>query len=284
MKRASEDHTIPDKGVSLIEHVDIVGSATEISSLIPVFEHGTFDYILSSHNFEHLPNPIKFLQGCQKLLKPGGVLSMAVPDKRACFDLFRPHTTVIDWLVAYRADRSRPSPEQIFQSSAYCSTLKHRTNNVGAFSVHTPLIGITVDGDLGASYRKWQASGETSTYEDAHCSVMTPASFELLILECRHLGLLSLEIESVSEPEGCEFFVRLVNSRVACAVPDISAARTTLMRKTLEEGQIQRTRKMLLRNKKWTMRKRFSLNYIRAILEEIVESINGVLPGLLKAS
>ena len=189
-KRAAADHNIPDKNVSLIEHVDIVGSATEISSLIPVSEHGTFDYIISSHNFEHLPNPIKFLR----------------------------------------------------------------------------------------------ASGETSTYEDAHCSVMTPASFELLILECRHLGLLSLEIESVSEPEGCEFFVRLVNSRVACAVPDISAARTTLMRKTLEEGQIQRTRKMLLRNKKWTMRKRFSLNYIRAILEEIVESINGVLPGLRKAS
>jgi SAM-dependent methyltransferase len=284
LKRAAADHNIIDENTSHIEHVDIVGSATEIENLVPDSKHGKFDYIVSSHNFEHLPNPIKFLQGCQKLLKPGGILSMAVPDKRACFDLFRPHTTVIDWLVAYRADRSRPSPEQIFQSSAYCSTLKQNQNDVGAFSIYTPLSGITVDGDLGASYRKWQASGETATYEDAHCSVMTPASFELLILECRQLGLLSLEIENVSEPERCEFYVRLVNSSVPRAMPDISAARTTLMRRMLEEGQIQRTKKMLLRKKKWTMRKRLSMNYIHAMLEEILETINSVLPGIQKAS
>jgi len=275
-KRAAADHNIPDESISLIERVDIVGSATEISSLIPVSEHGTFDYIVSSHNFEHLPNPIKFLQGCQKLLKPGGILCMAVPDKRACFDLFRPRTTVVDWLVAFREDRSRPSPEQIFQSGAYYSTLKQNQNDVGAFFIHTPLNDITVVGDLGTSYRKWRASGETSTYQDAHCSVMTPASFELLILECRHLGLLSLEIESVSEPEGCEFYVRLVNSGAHCGVPDINAARTTLMRRMLEEGQILRTKEMLLRKKKWTMRKRLSLNYIRMILWG--------LPGLQKAS
>ena len=268
LKRAAVDHNIIDENTSHIEHVDIVGSATEIENLVPDSEHGKFDYIVSCHNFEHLPNPIKFLRGCQKLLRPGGVLCMALPDKRACFDLFRPHSTVVDWLVAFREDRSRPSAEQLFEWSAYFSILKQYQNNVGDFSIHTPLDDITVVGDLGAQYRKWQASGETSLYEDAHCSVMTPASFELLILECRHLGLLSIELESVSQPEGCEFFVRLVNAGAPCAALNINAARTNLMRRMLEEGQI-------LRKKKWTWRKRLSVNYIRAILRKVVRGING---------
>lgn len=287
LKRVAADPSIPDERISFIEHVDLVGSATEIVSLVPAADHGTFDYIVSSHNFEHLPNPIKFLLGCQRLLKPGGILSMAVPDKRACFDLFRPHTTVVDWLFAFREQRSRPSPEQIFQGTAYSSMLIENGKYVCAFSIDTPLDAIKVVGDIGAQYQSWLTSGGTVTYQDAHCSVMTPASFELLIMECRYLGLLSMEIENISGPEGCEFYVRLVNSVTPCALPDINVARTTLMRRMLEEERGPRRRleeDRIPPQKIWTWRKRLSFNYIRMIVYGIVRGIAGALPGSQEAS
>ena len=74
VRRAAADPNIPEEGLGRIEPVDFVGSATEIADLVPSPEHGAFDYIVSSHNFEHLPNPIRFLQGCERLLKPSGIL------------------------------------------------------------------------------------------------------------------------------------------------------------------------------------------------------------------
>lgn len=49
-----------------IEPVDIVGDASNIGAMIQGRGiAGEIAYIVSSHNFEHLPNPIKFLQGVQ---------------------------------------------------------------------------------------------------------------------------------------------------------------------------------------------------------------------------
>ena len=92
------DPTFENPDDYVLEDIDYIGSATEVAALIPVAAHGTFDYVISSHNFEHLPNPLKFLAGCEQILKPGGVLVMAVPDARGCFDLFRPHTVLAHWL------------------------------------------------------------------------------------------------------------------------------------------------------------------------------------------
>jgi SAM-dependent methyltransferase len=94
-EKAEQDLNIPKSSIPLIEEVDILGTATDLEDAIAARDAvGTFDYIISSHNFEHLPNPIKFLRGCEKALKPGAYLSMAVPDKRACFDYFRPISTL----------------------------------------------------------------------------------------------------------------------------------------------------------------------------------------------
>ena len=72
-KRAAGDPNIAAASVPLIEDVDLVGSSTHIGELVRARgEAGTFDYIVSSHNFEHLSNPILFLQGCAEALRPGG--------------------------------------------------------------------------------------------------------------------------------------------------------------------------------------------------------------------
>ncbi|VVM08465.1 hypothetical protein MAMC_02180 [Methylacidimicrobium cyclopophantes] len=72
-ERAERDPYIPRERIPDIEEVDLVGSASEIAEIVAAhYPLSSFAYIISSHNFEHLPNPIRFLQGCAKVLKPGG--------------------------------------------------------------------------------------------------------------------------------------------------------------------------------------------------------------------
>ncbi len=41
-----------------------------------------FDYVLASHVIEHIPDIITWLQDVSSILKPDGVLSLVIPDKR----------------------------------------------------------------------------------------------------------------------------------------------------------------------------------------------------------
>jgi radical SAM superfamily enzyme YgiQ (UPF0313 family)/SAM-dependent methyltransferase len=52
------------------------------------------DFIVSSHIFEHLPNPIKALVEWDRLVRPGGVIFMIVPHKERTFDKDRPRTSL----------------------------------------------------------------------------------------------------------------------------------------------------------------------------------------------
>ena len=68
---AERDPNVDNSRIASIEDVDIVCSSTEIYDAVAARDElGGFDYIISSHNFEHLPNPIKFLRGCEKVLSP----------------------------------------------------------------------------------------------------------------------------------------------------------------------------------------------------------------------
>ena len=87
--RAAADPLVPDDVARRIEHVDLVGGAGSLRTLAEDrCIAGHVSYIISSHNIEHIPDPITFLQDCGTVLKPGGYLSMAIPDRRACFDFF----------------------------------------------------------------------------------------------------------------------------------------------------------------------------------------------------
>lgn len=218
-----------------IEQVDFVGSATDIAELVPLDLHQTFDHIVSSHNFEHLPNPIRFLQGCQRVLKPGGVLSMAVPDGRACFDYFRPHTVTADWLEAYARNRTRPADKDIFTSRTHFAALDTGVSEVTAFFVDCNVNDVKCTSPLDAAPRFWELP-PSETYQDTHCSVITPASLNLILVDLTHLGLLNMSVQHISRTNGCEFFVRIKNEEPArLSAPDLQAERNRLMRRIWRE-------------------------------------------------
>jgi SAM-dependent methyltransferase len=50
------------------------------------------DFVIANHFVEHTQDPIGTLQNIARVLKPGGVLFMGLPDKRYTFDVHRPET------------------------------------------------------------------------------------------------------------------------------------------------------------------------------------------------
>lgn len=237
-RRAQADPDVQPELAARIESVDYVGSACDIAEIVPAAEHGSFDYIISSHNFEHLPDPLKFLEGARMLLKPGGTLSMAVPDARGMFDYFRPTTVIGDWIEANVEGRKAPSPRQVFEAlarTARWSGPDGETRN--AFHQSEPFDKVAVTGNIAQQYDLW-ANGDEQEYRDCHCSVMTPASFELLVLEARALGLLSLELRLVRPSGAHEFYVRFekpAETRAECPPADLAQRRTELARRAHHE-------------------------------------------------
>jgi len=234
-EKALLDPEILNESIERIEEVDFQGSASELWTLLsPQIGENSLDYIVSSHNFEHLPNPIKFLQDCQRLLKPDGVLSMAIPDLRCCFDFFRWPTTLPDMLRAYHQNQLKPDAFNIFTAN-YA-----KTNNIGRIGF--PREKISIEQDLQGNYKKLklamqQADAERGDeYEDIHMSTFTPSSFKLLILELRHLGLIQLEIAYSYATLGNEFLVHMRKGEDVIDNQEIfSSKRKELLMQTIYE-------------------------------------------------
>lgn len=209
-ENAKHDPMIPDERIGEIEPVDFVGDASRLDELMKgTPEFGACDYIVSSHNFEHLPNPIRFLRGCLQVLKPGGVVSMAIPDFRACFDHYRVPTRLADWLDAYHEDRTRPTRGSVFDARSNLA-LYRGTSGVmrPGFDLGTAKPERFVfDHDVSEAYQDYLSDSEE--YKDAHCSVTCPEIFHLLLSELTHLGLVDFEIVSISRTNVFEYYVHL---------------------------------------------------------------------------
>jgi SAM-dependent methyltransferase len=177
----------------------MIGPAQNIAQLLPSHLHGSIDYVLSSHNIEHIPNPIKFLQGCSQILATDGYLSLAIPDHRCCFDYFLPVTTVADWLEAYIEHRDQPTPKQVFLRGMVRAEATINGKPASSFPLFTPAQDIHVmDTTLSDALNLWKitVASRQSSYIDAHCWFFTPASFQLIMLELQELALCDLYVSN----------------------------------------------------------------------------------------
>lgn len=71
-----------DPRVGDIRQVQVVWK----ESHYPFFDDGAFDFVINSHVLEHVCNPGRAIEEWLRIIGPGGVLYMVVPDKNYTFD------------------------------------------------------------------------------------------------------------------------------------------------------------------------------------------------------
>jgi predicted SAM-dependent methyltransferase len=192
-----------DVNVDNIEEVDFVWHGETFQELIG--KTGCYDWIIASHVIEHIPDLISYFQQCEALLKPDGILSLVIPDKRYCFDYFSSSSSTGNVLDAYSEKRVRPSHGQIFD---YIADSAKRNGDIAWLAD-----GLGGADELAHTFVEaqahWEKSISTTDYIDAHCWRFTPASFRLMISDLLSLGLINLDIKAEFDTMGCEFYVSL---------------------------------------------------------------------------
>jgi len=177
-------------------------------SLLETVGRKRFDYIIASHVIEHIPDTVRWLQDLSKVLRPGGVVSLAIPDKRFTFDITRQISTPAQVMGAYYDKLTRSSSAMMYDFARECSI---------------DIDSGTAWSDPGAyakTKKRWSA-GEVQTmcgenldphkYVDCHCYVYTPSSFITIMEELMRLGLFNYEVAGMLETQTgeLEFYVSL---------------------------------------------------------------------------
>ena len=78
---------------------------------------GTQDFVITSHVLEHTQDPVGALEQWLRVLRPGGVVLLALPDRRRDIDERRPPTT-LDHLLADQSDGGAASRAQHYREWA----------------------------------------------------------------------------------------------------------------------------------------------------------------------
>ncbi len=214
----------PHVDIARIEHVDYV--VTDRGLAGTVGGGAQFDYIVASHVIEHTPDMLGFLKDCEALLKPDGVLLLAVPDKRHCFDVLHPWSSTGAVLQAHIDKRRQPSLGSIWDDRAY--------NAVRGDAIGWPIGGadpLRFFLDAPGALQAFARDAATSAYIDVHVWRYLPSSFRLIANDLFALGEISLREKRFHDSVGNEFYVTLSRSGRG---PDVD--RLTLALRTLSEN------------------------------------------------
>jgi predicted SAM-dependent methyltransferase len=185
-----------------IEHVDYVWNGEPFAELVGA-EH-VFDWIIASHVIEHTPCLVTFIKNCEAVLKERGLLSLAIPDKRYCFDVYREKTSLSSVLDTFREKRKIHSPGT---AAEYFLNVVTKGGNL-AWSSDTEGETRFVHG-LGDAQQAIKGIENDGAVLDVHSWVFTPWSFRLLIEDLHQLGYIRLRETCFFDTVGCEFFIKL---------------------------------------------------------------------------
>jgi glycosyltransferase involved in cell wall biosynthesis len=196
----------PDVWVDRIEDVDYIWSAGSLADAVPAALHGTFDVLIASHVIEHVPDVIAFFRATAALLHADATMILAVPDKRFCFDYFRPLATTAHVLEAHESGRIRHARRTAFEQWAYSVN----SDGAGAWGQEpVSTLAFTLPFATAADLLAAFDTNPDAPYVDMHAWQFTPSSFELIVLELAALGHADWNVESITPAAGCEFHVRL---------------------------------------------------------------------------
>ncbi len=210
------DYTTASELIKKHEHLPIAQQIRENTVPVDFLWHpgetlshcmrGTrFHYAIASHVIEHVPDVLGWVIQILDILHPGGILSLAVPDKRYTFDAYRSETEVHDLIDSWLRSPYAPTPGQIFD-------MLSRSCDVPPDHPIPSEEGIPFE-MLNRNYTDQQAlhyafhAYKSGDYLDIHCSVFTPENFRKMFLKINELGILNISISEPISTQG-EFFIQ----------------------------------------------------------------------------
>ena len=196
-------------GVKLddIEDVDFVWRDTSYGELTG---HSKFyDWIIASHVIEHTPDLIGFLKSSEDVLKDDGILALAVPDKRFCFDHFRPISGLASLIDAHLSKNKIHTAGRVAEYFLNVVSLSGRIAWDRPFRSAQSIENFAFVHGQEDALSGMRAVSEQGAYLDVHAWCFTPSSFRLLVEDLYGLGLSPLREASFYADGGSEFFVAL---------------------------------------------------------------------------
>lgn len=186
-----------------IESVDFVWDGEKDYSEL-TGNRNFYDWIIASHVIEHTPCLISFLNDCDQLLNESGVLSLVIPDKRYCFDHFRPMTGIAKVIDSLSQGHKVHTPGTVAE---YFLNVVAKNN---AIAWHPATEGnYNFVHSLADARGGMESVKQNGNYIDVHAWCFTPHSFRLMVEDLFSLGFIQLRELDFFPTVGCEFFITL---------------------------------------------------------------------------
>ncbi|MCG6204612.1 hypothetical protein LPW26_08195 [Rhodopseudomonas sp. HC1] len=195
------EHGVDLDAIELVDHVWHGESYADLTG-----KPGGYGWIVASHVIEHSPDLIAFLQSCEEVLTGDGMLALAIPDKRFCFDHLRRTTSLAAVIDAHEAKRSNHSVGTAIDYYLNVCRLAPTSSWTEATAETLSFIHGMPDAVSGSAALRGGA------FLDLHSWCFTPSSFRLMLGDLHDLGLTKLREAAFVETIGGEFFVALSRS------------------------------------------------------------------------
>lgn len=194
-----KDHHVNLKN---IEEVDFVWRDENYSELTGKSKY--YDWIIASHVIEHTPDLIGFLNDCDAILKDDGVISLVIPDKRYCFDHYRPITGISKIIDNHFQKNKIHTPGTVAE---YFLNVVSKDGSIAWNSSITGKYNLVHS--LNEALQGMNSVLNEKAYLDVHAWCFVPHSFRLIIHDLFCLGLILFQEVDFFPTEGCEFYITL---------------------------------------------------------------------------
>lgn len=194
-----KDH---DVNLNNIEEVDFVWQGGNYLELTGKTKY--YDWIIASHVIEHTPDFIGFLKDCDTILKDDGVISLVVPDKRYCFDHYRPIAGLSRIIDNHFQKNNIHTPgavaEYFLNIVSKAGGIAWDSSTAGEYNfVHS----------LEDALQGMKSVLNEKAYLDVHAWCFVPHSFRLIVHDLFCLRLIPFQEVDFFPTDGCEFYVTL---------------------------------------------------------------------------
>lgn len=210
-----------DKNVDINKICDVtyvLKNKVKYNEIIP----NIFDFVFSSHNIEHVPCLITFLNNVSSVLKENSFFFLCIPDYRYCFDHFRNPSNIFEILDSYYNKYDKPSAVASLEGTyltCHNDSVKHWTtfensirnifvsiNEQQNFLKNKKKEIINNIEEIKQRYKKCKDS-----YIDSHCWKFTPIIFSNIIEILYETKFINFKIERIYKTlkDSNEFYVIL---------------------------------------------------------------------------